>query len=220
MSRERILTALRRSVGRAALPASPAPRAAPPPPGTDRLERFAEELERLGGRFHRPSDAAEALDLVVALCRGGGSRPVLSWSPESLPLDGVWPALEGAGLEPLEADLPREAAPRAARLARLGGARTGLTGADAGLAETGALVLASGPGRSRLAWLLPERHVALLSREAVHFDLAEVVAERPALLDSGAGVALVAGPSRTADIELTLTRGVHGPRYVDVVLLP
>jgi len=218
-ARDRILGALRESAGRGTLPA-----AAPSPPASrgsgDLVERFGAELEQLGGRLHRPPTRDAARELVVHLCRGDGPRPVLSWSPEALPLDGLWPKLEAAGLERLDADLPRAAEPRAVHLERLGEARCGLTGVDAALAETGALLLASGPGRPRLAWLLPERHVALLSPAALRFDLGEVVAERPDLLDAGAGVALVAGPSRTADIELTLTRGVHGPRHVDVVLLP
>jgi L-lactate dehydrogenase complex protein LldG len=221
VSRERILSALGRAAGRGSLPLTPvAPPPAPAPARGDLLERFAAELEALGGRFHRPATEARARELVVELSRREGPWPVLSWAPDSLPLPGLWPALEEAGLQPLQADLPREPEARAARLERLGEARTGLTGVDAALAETGGLLLASGSGRSRLAWLLPERHVALLQRAVLRFDLAEVVSERPELLDAGAGVALVAGPSRTADIELTLTRGVHGPRHVDVILLP
>jgi L-lactate dehydrogenase complex protein LldG len=233
-ARERVLGALRGAARSSGLPRTPPPTAAPVAPllaVADLLERFGRELQQLGGRLHRPGSDSAARDLVVALCRAGGTGPVLSWAPEALPLGGLWPALEAAGLELLESDLPHEAGSpasgdatvaggRAARLVRLGEARTGLTGADAGLAETGSLLLAGGPGRSRLAWLLPERHVALLRPAALRFDLAELVAERPDLLDAGAGVALVAGPSRTADIELTLTRGVHGPRQLDVVVLP
>jgi L-lactate dehydrogenase complex protein LldG len=49
-------------------------------------------------------------------------------------------------------------------------------------------------------------------------SLAALLREEPGLLDSGSNVVIVAGPSRTADIEMTLTHGVHGPKHVHVIL--
>jgi L-lactate dehydrogenase complex protein LldG len=95
----------------------------------------------------------------------------------------------------------------------------GLTGADAGLAETGSIVVASGPGKSRLASLLPPVHVAILARDRLTASLAALIRERPYLATSGANFVCITGPSRTADIEHTLTRGVHGPKEVHVVIV-
>jgi L-lactate dehydrogenase complex protein LldG len=82
------------------------------------------------------------------------------------------------------------------------------------------VVLATFKGRPRLAWLLPPHHVALLPRARILPTLEAVLAAEPELCQESAGVAFVSGPSRSADIELTLTRGVHGPRDLDVVVLP
>jgi L-lactate dehydrogenase complex protein LldG len=96
----------------------------------------------------------------------------------------------------------------------------GLTGAHAALADSGAIVLVSGPGRGRLASLLPPAHVAIVSERRMWPSLPALVRAEPGLLDAGSNVVVVAGPSRTADIEMTLTHGVHGPKHVHVILMP
>ena len=90
------------------------------------------------------------------------------------------------------------------------------------LAETGTLILRSGPGRPRSTSLLPACHVAVFDRTALVESLAQVgvfleawhADEAP-----GAGINFITGPSRTADIELTLTRGVHGPKEVHAIFV-
>ena len=87
--------------------------------------------------------------------------------------------------------------------------RVGLTGAIAAAAETGSLALPGGSGRSLTASLLPEVHIVVLHQENVLAGLDELLS-LPEMTNSAASV-LVSGPSRTADIEMTLTIGVHGP---------
>ena len=93
----------------------------------------------------------------------------------------------------------------------------GLTGALAGVAETGTLVLLGGRGRPLTASLLPLLHIAVLKAEDILPDMAAAL-KLPELQECAAA-ALVSGPSRTADIEMTLTLGVHGPREVVVFCL-
>ena len=95
--------------------------------------------------------------------------------------------------------------------------RAGLTGALVGIAETGTLVLPGGAGRPLTASLLPEIHFAVLRQEFIVGTLAEAL-RLPAIRKSSA-VVLTTGPSRTADIEMTLTIGVHGPREVRVFII-
>jgi L-lactate utilization protein LutC len=95
-------------------------------------------------------------------------------------------------------------------------ADVGVSSADAALAETGTIVVRSGPGRSRLATLLPPVHVALVPRARLTTDLFTWTEDRPASFP--ANVTLISGPSKTADIEQTLTIGVHGPRRFVVIL--
>ncbi len=92
----------------------------------------------------------------------------------------------------------------------------GVSGARAALAETGSVVLGSGPGQSRLATLLPPVHIALVAHSQLTTDIFTWLAARDGLLP--ANLVLVGGPSKTADIEQTLAVGVHGPKQFIVVL--
>ena len=93
----------------------------------------------------------------------------------------------------------------------------GVTGALAGIAETGSLVLISGAGQTLTASLLPEVHVAVLKTSRLVPTLADAL-RLPEVRTALAGV-IVTGPSRTADIEMTLTIGVHGPGELHVFLI-
>src|SRR5271170_3772089 len=92
-----------------------------------------------------------------------------------------------------------------------------MTGATLAIAETGTVVLqnVSGQGR-RAVTLVPDYHLCVVREE----DVVETVPEAMARLQETAGLAttFVSGPSATADIEMTRIKGVHGPRFLDVVL--
>ena len=86
-----------------------------------------------------------------------------------------------------------------------------------GLADTGSVVLAASPVEPRARSLLPEVHISLLREDRILPGLAELFEALGPDLPSG--LAIVTGPSRSADIEQELTVGVHGPGEVHVVLL-
>src|SRR5437867_3658544 len=104
-------------------------------------------------------------------------------------------------------------------------AQIGVTGADLVLAETGTVILLSGRGRPRSTSLLPDTHIAVFDRSRLVESLAQVgilleaLHVDPARSMSGAMINFITGPSRTADIELTLTRGVHGPKHVHAIFV-
>jgi len=95
----------------------------------------------------------------------------------------------------------------------------GVTRAQAGIAETGTLVLDSSVERNRLVSLVPPIHVAILNASQIYATLTEVLK----VLQSGAelspAITFITGPSRTADIELTLAIGVHGPQELYVIVV-
>jgi L-lactate dehydrogenase complex protein LldG len=95
-------------------------------------------------------------------------------------------------------------------------AGVGVTAALAAFAETGSVVISSEAGRSRLVSLLPPIHVVLLSRRQITTDIFTWMADRKG--EWPANVVFVSGPSKSADIEQTLTVGVHGPRRFVVIL--
>jgi L-lactate dehydrogenase complex protein LldG len=84
------------------------------------------------------------------------------------------------------------------------------------IAETGSLVCASSGGRAVQAGLLPAHHVAIVSRERIFATLDDCFASFRE--DPPNNITLVTGPSRTADIELTLAIGVHGPEKLDIIV--
>jgi L-lactate dehydrogenase complex protein LldG len=94
-----------------------------------------------------------------------------------------------------------------------------VTGADAALSLTGSIVITSGPGRPRLASLLTPVHVAIVRVGTIVDTLPTLIAARPELVTRGSNFVCITGPSRTADIEHTLSRGVHGPGEVHVILV-
>jgi len=104
-------------------------------------------------------------------------------------------------------------------------AGAGITGANFLLSETGTLVIISNEGNARLVSSLPSLHIAVVGMEKVINNMEEAVPLIKLLTKSATGQALtsyvsfITGPSRTADIELNLTLGAHGPEEVHVVLL-
>jgi L-lactate dehydrogenase complex protein LldG len=95
--------------------------------------------------------------------------------------------------------------------------RAGLTGALAGIADSGTLLLAGAVDRPLTASLLPEIHLAVLQAEVIYENLPAVLRLRE--VKEASALTLITGPSRTADIEMTLTIGVHGPRAVHVICI-
>ena len=85
------------------------------------------------------------------------------------------------------------------------------------IAETGTLVCSSEGGRAVQAGLLPAHHVAIVRRDRIFDTLDDLFAAVAGVLPTN--LTLVTGPSRTADIELTLAIGVHGPGRLDIILV-
>jgi L-lactate utilization protein LutB len=94
----------------------------------------------------------------------------------------------------------------------------GITSVSAGLAETGSIVLSSKSVRSNFASLLPHVHIAILREENIYQDFSKWIVERASDV-VGETTVIITGPSRTADIEMTLTIGVHGPTHLIVCLI-
>jgi L-lactate dehydrogenase complex protein LldG len=186
------------------------------------LARFQREFERVGGVLHRVATVHDVPAVVGRLARERDAGSVVTWHPSALgfdPAPGL--AAEKLTMHPMPETLP-DAAERRALRQTIATTLLGLTGVDVAVAETGTMILRSGPGRPRSTSLLPATHVAVFDRTALVESLAQV----GVLLEawhaeeaSGAVINFITGPSRTADIELTLTRGVHGPKEVHAIFV-
>jgi L-lactate utilization protein LutC len=94
----------------------------------------------------------------------------------------------------------------------------GISSAQAAIADTGTLVLDSARERHRLVSLVPPVHIAIVDASSIFHTLAEALAFIHQNGDVSHAVTFITGPSRTADIELTLTIGVHGPQELYVIV--
>jgi L-lactate dehydrogenase complex protein LldG len=98
--------------------------------------------------------------------------------------------------------------------ARAAAAEVSLIVADVGIAETGQIGFAHSARRPREVALLPNRQIALLPRENLVLSANEALQR----LRGSPSIVLIAGPSRTADIEQRMMLGVHAPRSLDVIV--
>jgi L-lactate dehydrogenase complex protein LldG len=195
--------------------------------------RFCEELEALAGVTYRVNDVHAAADQVVNIVartdaasgqagqprQRGQSRQILGWNLEEIGVPGLAAALSVRGIVLAPPEVPFQDPERAEDLGAIAELSVGLTGAHAAIAESGSLVLASGPGRGRLASLLTPLHIAILRRDRIVRTLEDFFAQRPDVPTLGSNCVIITGPSRTADIEMTLSRGVHGPREIHVIIV-
>ncbi|HEU4848058.1 MAG TPA: lactate utilization protein, partial [Rubrobacteraceae bacterium] len=140
-----------------------------------------------------------------------GAKLLVRWDVEDLErLDG---ALAEAGVEVAvwrDVEDFREVA---------GGADIGLSTAEWAIAETGSLVLESGPGKGRTVTLLPPTYVAVVPVNRVLRTVPEAIERYAGSGGLPANVCFHTGPSRSGDIEMSLAIGVHGPGDVHVLLV-
>ncbi len=190
------------------------------------LERFRVEFERVAGVYHRVASVGEVPAVIGSIAREREARRAIAWHAAALGVD--WSgALSAHGVDTVA--MPAAGVESAAERQRLrdliAAADLGVTGVDLVVAETGSLVLLSGSGRPRSTSLLPPYHVAVFDRSVLVESLAQVGVFLEAWHDGppetwrGGVINVITGPSRTADIELTLTRGVHGPKEVHAIFV-
>ena len=177
------------------------------------VQRFETELKKVGGQFYAAENAQAACDYILTLAGSHSARSAAGWDCSVIRDIGLVEALADAGVEFI-ADTGDDGFIKRALDAGLG-----ISGVDYALADTGTLVVLSGPGHARSVSLVTPIHVALVKLEQLLPDLNDLF---PLLKERGSlssAIALITGPSRTADIEMTLVVGVHGPQQLHVVLL-
>lgn len=221
--RDLVLNQIRASLQAAHLPgarATIAPREFEGQGGrAEMIASFQRELEPLSGMSYVVTNAEKANTLVLKLLREQGGQEILAWEDDDLLVHGLGESLRASGYTRLSVDVPKDAAGRKTKHLELERASVGITGASAGLADTGTLALVTTPTQPRLTSLLPPMHIALLPASRLFPNMAAFFAAHPNVTAQGSNLVFITGPSRTADIELTLTRGVHGPKFLHVVIL-
>ena len=236
--RDAILGSIRRSLGRGPLDeaaratldeglARPTPNLVPARaalPRDERVALFVSMAEAVSATVDRVAGADAVPGAVAEYLAGQNLPPTLVMAPD--------PALDAYpwGERPLLA-IRRGRAEEADQVS--------VTGAVMGFAETGTLMMASGPDHPSTLNFLPETHVVVLPAErikgAYEEGWAHLRAEAEGAPEGGDDdlradkvgdggfmprtVNLVTGPSRTGDIEQTITLGAHGPRRLHIVIV-
>ncbi len=208
-SREAILADIRRTLNRTITsPVAPRPPiVAPRIAGTTEAEidRLAQEITTLKGEARRLE--IQDLDAALAdLVRAENIRRATLWNTERLGQLGIADKLRALGIDLIPHDADKQT---------MAEADLGVTEADYALPETGTLGLLSSPDQPRSVSLLPRVHLTIVHPRALRADLHQVFAEAK----TQGYLVFITGPSRTSDIELVVTIGVHGPQrlYVWVV---
>jgi len=210
-----VRAALGRTKGSHLAPLGPTARVAPRQAAgaEEECSHLLQEIDKLGGHARRVQVTGEGdgsnadLDAALAaLVAGEGIRRATLWSTPGLARWDLAGRLRALGVEIVASDAGHD---------ELAGCDLGVTEVDGALAETGTLLLRANALQPRLVSLLPRVHLALIERDKLRADLRQAFAGLP----GGAYAVMVTGPSRTADIELTLTIGVHGPKALHAWLI-
>lgn len=160
---------------------------------------FIANFEMVSGEVHLLEEKGRLIEKINELIRELGAQSVSFWNTE--PLKSL--------------ELTHEI--------DLASADIGITGTDFAIADTGTLVLLSGPEQPRLTSLLPPVHIAILKKETIVLNIHALFAKLGESYEKNYDelctcISFITGPSRTADIELNLTLGVHGPGKMIVLV--
>jgi L-lactate dehydrogenase complex protein LldG len=210
MSREHILhkvrTALGRSAGQAVAEAPPARIVVPHVEMEERIASMRARIEALAGKTARAATPAEACAMVAEAIEGKSA--VASNAP----------FLAECGITRL-AGVRSGITDREELRAACASAGVGITSADYVLGDTGTLVMIASPHEARLVSLLPPAHIAVVPKERILTGLDELFSILPEPASQTSSMVLITGPSRTADIEQILVRGVHGPGQIMAIVV-
>jgi len=210
MSKEQILRDVRTALGRR--PGQPVPM--PPPvrlvapevPVSQRIDSMLERIAALAGKTLRAKSTGEAREYVGSVIEG--KTAVTSNAP----------FLTTCGINGLP-NVRSGVTDREELRALCATVNYGISSADYGLADTGSLVMISSREEARLVSLLPPAHIAIVPASKLLTGLDELYRTHPKPADLSSSMVFITGPSRTADIEQILVRGVHGPGEVHVIVV-
>jgi L-lactate dehydrogenase complex protein LldG len=213
--RDRILARLRN----APRPELPRPPSVPPPTDApargERAARLKSRMEAVRAEVHLvPSETwLERLKEILAVRKVA----TLLYAPQTAIGEALRHAWEtdAAGSPALVA----YAGPVETFKERLFAVDAAVTAAAGAVADTGALILRPTAEEPRLMSLVPPIHIAVLRAEEIFASLDDAMRAGNWSADMPTNMLLISGPSKTADIELILAFGVHGPKELIVLVL-
>ena len=183
------------------------------PTSTDLFTHFQHQLSLAGGESHQVGRLAEAATLIAAHPALGAGELVVPPKFDQQQWGAILPPLRSKGIAIREAGSP----------ASVADAPAGLSSAELAIAETGSVLIAENTLEARVVSMLTLTHFVLVGSDRLVplLDDAAMLLQRltRAGSDQRHYISFVTGPSRTADIERTLTIGVQGPKTLCVIIV-
>jgi L-lactate dehydrogenase complex protein LldG len=199
--------------------------------GDDPSARLAAEVEAVGGRAWLVDDLASARRRLAELLESQRPRTALCWEHPLLEALDVRGALRAVGAQAVSHQQLSALTADARRLAILS-ADLGIAAADWAVAETGSLAVAAAAGQERSVTLLPPVLISVVDASRIVPDLFDLfdrlgasnvapgtIGGHSPPYELPSNLVLITGPSKTGDIELQLTTGVHGPGEWHVIVI-
>jgi L-lactate dehydrogenase complex protein LldG len=189
------------------------------------LERFRKEFTRVSGEMAVCSDADSVVDAIKDLIQSANLGTV------AISQHAVCRRLQIG--EKLRAELPQiqfiseemdseNSFERSRLREKLSDVELSITGAEYLIADIGTIITVSNPQASREISLLPTTHLVVATPDQIYPNMAELfreIHEKHGTTLPGSALTLITGPSRTADIEKVLIKGVHGPTRLLAIVL-
>lgn len=181
--------------------------------------QFARELHALGGHFLGVLTPRQTVPRILEVAAALNARSVAVGAGIVDDLAPIVRALELTGVSIIRTAAVADDAARAELRGKLARCDFAVVEADYAIAATGTLAMLATPERPGSLTLLPPVNVILVGAERILPDLATVLAAIGPAAIASHRLALVTGPSRTADIEKRIVLGVHGPREIHVAVV-
>ncbi len=184
------------------------------------LNQFSRIVQELHAEIFVVEGDEAACDKVIELLKSHNTTNLLAWDFKHIPVQYLETAIKGIGINIHYPEMHDEF--RQETVETIQAAQAGLTGADAAIAATGSMVVSTGKGKGRLPTVLPPVHIAVITKDQIVARMEDWVALQRAqgsgkFWDS-ANICFISGPSKTADIEMELIYGAHGPGIVQIVV--
>ncbi len=179
------------------------------------VDLFINEVSKVSGNAFIAKSEDEIKNYIIRLVEKHDAKSLAIWESAFLKQINLREFLENKGLGFASPNSKEEMAK----------ADIGITEADFGIAETGTIVLISNENKPRSASLIPPVHIAIIefgviveSLKDLFCLLANAASDLGSLKTLSSCITFITGPSRTGDIELTITLGVHGPKELHIII--
>jgi L-lactate dehydrogenase complex protein LldG len=171
------------------------------------IEVFINNAQQVGMHTYRLSDEKTAVDKVISLIQQAGGKSAIIPNEDMPARRQLIEALEQKGVKLQNPDDQNAAFD----------ADFGITGVTAAIAETASLCVTSGENHRRLASLAVPNHIAIVRADQIIPDLLDWTDTQKNNLP--ANTVFISAPSKTADIEMILVHGVHGPKEEHIIII-